>query len=525
MRSRLLDQRSRYWLSTVLFLLATNVRLLAQSPDLDLDLPVESVSRRAAFNARIPANTRKTFAKLEGPGSIRHIWVARSNRKKPESRWHNYTRNVVIRIFFDGEEIPFVEAPLSDFFGVMHGQPWYPINTPYLSVQADSGYNSYFLMPFAKSARVEFEVGDQDEGVTFMVDWHQYPGAELKERRRFCSRWRRENPTQRAGEDFLMLDANGPGQLIGFVYGVRLIDNEDRWSYGGSDNIYIDGDGEHPSYLRGIGGEDTFGTSYGGSMHTPATRLYASMPYYQQFDDGQARPAKNLAGYRWFHDDSIKFQKSIHIRFGCMSNDICSVVYWYQQQPVRPFFRMPPFEKLAPGLRVAPSVPRGEFDLPLPDSGSWWISEVSENDSIELAARTPLQDVDEVDPENWKRQRAKHGFIDFLHSRRPHPRKAGIYIHEGTASARSTLEVSEGLTANLRLAWDDRLVLRVNDSPPIDLGHQDNFADRLIELPLRHGKNRIDITLSNSRNFNHGGWAFAFRAITPDGKVLIPLAE
>ena len=176
MRPRLSDRRLRYSLM-VLFLLATSGGLLAQSPDLDLDLPAVSVSRRAAFNARIPANTRKTYAKLEGPGCIRHIWVARSNRKRPESRWHNYTRNVVIRIFFDGEQIPFVEAPLSDFFGVMHGQPWYPINTPYLSVQADSGYNSYFLMPFAKSARVEFEVGDQDEGADeqYITTTAQFP--------------------------------------------------------------------------------------------------------------------------------------------------------------------------------------------------------------------------------------------------------------------------------------------------------------------------------------------------------------
>ena len=36
---------------------------------------------------------------------------------------------------------------------------------------------------------------------------------------------------------------------------VRLIDNVDRWSHGGSENIYLDGDGRHPAYLRGIGGE------------------------------------------------------------------------------------------------------------------------------------------------------------------------------------------------------------------------------------------------------------------------------
>ena len=38
-----------------------------------------------------------------------------------------------------------------------------------------------------------------------------------------------------------MLDADGPGQLLGFVYGARLLDDIDRWSHGGAENIYLDG--------------------------------------------------------------------------------------------------------------------------------------------------------------------------------------------------------------------------------------------------------------------------------------------
>jgi len=37
---------------------------------------------------------------------------------------------------------------MADFFGVMHGQVWYPVNTPYLAVLADGGNNCYFRMPF-----------------------------------------------------------------------------------------------------------------------------------------------------------------------------------------------------------------------------------------------------------------------------------------------------------------------------------------------------------------------------------------
>ena len=126
-------------------------------------------------------------------------------------------------------------------------------------------------MPFASKARIEFETGNEGNGIYIQVDWHRYPGQEMKEKRRFCARWRRENATERYGENFFMLDADGPGQLVGFIYGIRLIDNTDHWSHGGAENIYLDGEGDYPAYIRGIGGEDTFGTSYGGAQHPPET--------------------------------------------------------------------------------------------------------------------------------------------------------------------------------------------------------------------------------------------------------------
>src|SRR5690606_9717306 len=101
-----------------------------------------------------------------------------------------------------------------------------------------------------------------------------------------------------------------------------------RWSHGGADNIYVDGEGEHPVLLRGIGGEDTFGTSYGGAQHPPESHLYSGMPFYMHEDIGEARPAQRLAGYRFFVRDAVPFRHSLHMRFGCMQNDICSTVYW-----------------------------------------------------------------------------------------------------------------------------------------------------------------------------------------------------
>lgn len=93
--------------------------------------------------------------------------------------------------------------------------------------------------------------------------------------------------------------------MIGFFYGVRLIDNTDRWRHGGAKNIYIDGLGDHPSYTRRLGGEDTFGTSFGGVLYKPESHQHTGMPYYFAEDTGEARSAQRVVGYRCYSVDTI----------------------------------------------------------------------------------------------------------------------------------------------------------------------------------------------------------------------------
>jgi hypothetical protein len=75
------------------------------------------------------------------------------------------------------------------------------------------------------------------------------------------------------------------------------------------------------------------------------------------------------------------------------------------------------------------------------------------------------------------------------------------------------------------VAWEDRLVIRVNDDKPLDLGHRNNFGKQDLDVSLKQGKNIVLVTLNNTRNFNHGGWAFAFRATAPDGSTLVPRTD
>jgi len=132
-----------------------------------LELPKEFLPDRVLDSPSLKANNRYVLAELKGPGCIRHIWMA--TRPLPM-----LNRQIIIRIYWDGEERPSVETPLGDFFGLCHGIPFYEINSRYLSVQGQSGLNCYFPMPFAKFARIEVEAGPQTAPLYHHINWHRY---------------------------------------------------------------------------------------------------------------------------------------------------------------------------------------------------------------------------------------------------------------------------------------------------------------------------------------------------------------
>jgi len=98
--------------------------------------------------------------------------------------------------------------------------------------------------------------------------------------------------------------------------------------------------------------------------------------------------------------------------------------------------------------------------------------------------------------------------------------------HTGVVGlARCTVEAPSDMTASIRLAWDDDLVMRVNSGSPVHMGHHYAFREGTVDVALRAGTNDILLRLSNEDGSNHGGWAFCFRCMTPDGQVLLPSVE
>ena len=73
-------------------------------------------SRKGApcINGLAPGSVT-TLAQIEGAGVIQHIWMTVTDRTDKD---YYVLRDLVLRMYWDGEQEPSVEVPLGDFFAV-----------------------------------------------------------------------------------------------------------------------------------------------------------------------------------------------------------------------------------------------------------------------------------------------------------------------------------------------------------------------------------------------------------------------
>ena len=135
-----------------------------------------------------------TLAEMDGPGTINHIWITVTDRTSERNRY--VLRDLVLRMYWDGEEEPSVESPLGDFFCCGFARECL-VNSLPIVVNPSRGFNSYFQMPFRKKARITLENQHEAEVPAFFyqVDYTLYD--ELPEDMAyFHAQWRRERLTE-----------------------------------------------------------------------------------------------------------------------------------------------------------------------------------------------------------------------------------------------------------------------------------------------------------------------------------------
>src|SRR5215469_16768950 len=100
----------------------------------------------------IQPGTTFTVAEINGPGLIEHVWMT------PAGNW----RYSIVRMYWDDEKDPSVEVPVGDFFATGWGK-YAQISSLPVAVNPGSAFNSYWTMPFLKSARITMENIDENE--------------------------------------------------------------------------------------------------------------------------------------------------------------------------------------------------------------------------------------------------------------------------------------------------------------------------------------------------------------------------
>jgi len=276
----------------------------------------------------------RTLAKIEGAGAITHIWVTISSKDK------YHLKNLVLRMYWDGEENPSVESPIGDFFGLGHGE-YYTFSSYPIQIGTSNALNCFWYMPFEKGAVVTItnEGTDVCRAFYYYIDYRKLETLDTP--LRFHAHYRQEYPCT-AGKNYTFLEAKGMGHYVGVSLSIH--NRADGWWGEGDDMFFVDGEKE-PS-LHGTGSEDYF---CGAWCYGPAfSYLFFGCPLR-----GEHKRGEKWNVYRFHLLDPVPFKKSIvvnieHGHANDRSDDFSSVAYWYQTEPHVPFEPLPPAEKRIP---------------------------------------------------------------------------------------------------------------------------------------------------------------------------------
>jgi hypothetical protein len=282
----------------------------------------------------IPAGKTATIVDTSGPGRITHIWITVDAKR---------FRELILRMYWDGEDAPSVESPVGDFFCCGFAKPLSITALP-INVNPTGGMNCYFPMPFRKGAKITVENRGVEAcgGFFYAVSMEEGPVAE--DEAYFHAKFRRTNPLPYM-EDYLIVDGiRGTGHYVGTQ--ISWQQNSQGWWGEGEVKAFIDGDGEYPSYC-GTGTEDYFGGAwcYNGNYSAPFLG-YQDLMTLGLFG---AKRETNVTGnrhsmYRFHIMDPIRFRQDLKVmvqaigwrsewRYLPLQDDIASVAYWYQNEP------------------------------------------------------------------------------------------------------------------------------------------------------------------------------------------------
>jgi len=308
---------------------------------------------------RIAPGETFVLADIEGPGCVQSIWMTLGGEN----------RTTILRVYYDGSDIPAIECPVGDFFAsaYLDLKSYAPINSLAVCVHPKSAFNCFWPMPFRGRIRLTLEniSRDKEKVVYYQINYalNDVPDGVAY----LHAQFRRTNPLP-YGEVYTILDGvRGEGHYVGTYMAWQL--NNNGWWGEGEIKFYMDGDTD-PALSDGkvVGGSTGFPTicgtgteDYFGGSHRFVSRVTGQ---YQEYSgpymgvpqivrpDGLYAANLRFSMYRWHIPDPIRFESDLKVtmqalgwrsgeRFLPLQDDIASVAFWYQRTPAAPFPPLP----------------------------------------------------------------------------------------------------------------------------------------------------------------------------------------
>jgi len=272
----------------------------------------------------------------DGPGMISHMWFT------------GYIgHSFILRIYWEENDTPSVEAPISAFFGMAYDENftdrdgnYATLNSALMLVAPGRAYNSYFEMPFRRHCRITVENRSRNtQDLFYMITgWR----GELPENiGYFHAAYRQEHPVAR-GRSYTVLDGiQGRGRFLGITLASGMNGHNTCWVEGEA-KMYIDGE-DYPS-LNYTGTEDYFCGAFGFGNDIEKRRYQTFSGHYVGLHailgdtEAMYNQQKRFLLYRWHVKDEINFSESFRMVLdnlgwtGPRYDDYTSVAYYYMAE-------------------------------------------------------------------------------------------------------------------------------------------------------------------------------------------------
>ena len=270
---------------------------------------------------------------------------------------------LILRIYWDDQNHPSVEVPLSAFFGYLFHEnikdisgKFPTLNSAVALVAPCIGANAYWPMPFRKHCIVTLE----NRSINRCYDsYYMITGCRRsvdEDCAYFHAAYRQARPVDKNAEYTILDGVKGQGHFAGTALFASLNGNNGCWVEGEA-KMYIDSE-IYPS-INYTGTEDYFGGSY-------AWGCDSQLGDYQQYSGNYCGMFARFAGterylemprfmaYRWHIPDPIFFSQTFKMTLQNLGNfkngmkqrhdDYASTAYWYQSLPSAPLMPLPEAE-------------------------------------------------------------------------------------------------------------------------------------------------------------------------------------